>query len=72
MALLLKTIYQETKEKYKLKLLCGKQGLNRMMNWVYITEDIANSSFVQGGELIITTGIRCTQSKNWLLSLIHI
>ncbi len=34
MALLLKDIYQETKEKYKLSLLCGKKGLNRMMNWV--------------------------------------
>ena len=58
MALLLKTIYRETKEKYKLRLLCGKKGLNSIMNWVYITEDIATSNFVQGGELIITTGIR--------------
>ena len=71
MALLLKTIYRETKEKYKLRLLCGKKGLNRMMNWVYITEDIASSSFVQGGELIITTGIRCTQSKDWLYKFIQ-
>ncbi len=71
MALLLKTIYQETKDKYKLKLLCGKKGLSRMMNWVYITEDIASSSFVHGGELIITTGIRCTQSKDWLYEFIQ-
>ena len=71
MALLLKDIYQETKEKYKLSLLCGKKGLNRMMNWVYITEDIVNASFVYGGELIITTGIRCSQSKDWLYEFIQ-
>lgn len=43
MALLLKTIYRETKEKYKLRLLCGKKGLNSIMNWVYITEEIGRA-----------------------------
>ena len=57
MSLLLQDIYSETKDNYHLKLVCGAGGLNRLMNWVYVAEDIATTDFLHGGELIITTGM---------------
>lgn len=70
MALTLKEIYQDTKQKYHLTLLCGQGGMSQMMNWVYISEDISNAKFLQGGELIITTGLSSYTSPDWLLQFI--
>ena len=74
MSLLLQDIYSETKNRFQLELVCGAKGLNRLMNWVYVAEDIATTDFLHGGELIITTGMGKQASSGWLsdLSLIHI
>lgn len=71
MALSLLTIFEETKKKYKLELICGEDGLNNIMKWVYISEDIATSAFLQSGELIITTGVSSHQSESWLYDFIY-
>lgn len=71
MALFLQELYEETRKAYQLELICGKQGLQNMMNWVYISEDIATTSFLQGGELIITTGITSQRQENWLYDFIY-
>lgn len=65
MSLTLDTIYHSTGNKYHLKLIAGKGGLGKIMNWVYISEDISNGSFLRGGELVITTGVSAS-SKEWL------
>lgn len=65
MAILLKELYEETKETYGLQLLAGGSGLDHTMSWVYISEDPGTLEFLQGGELIITTGILC-DGKEWL------
>ena len=57
MSLLLQDIYSETKNRFQLELVCEAKGLNRLMNWVYVAEDIATTDFLHGGELIITTGM---------------
>ena len=49
-------LYESAKAKYKLKLCCGQSGLNNSASWVYLAEDIQNTSFLRSGELIITTG----------------
>lgn len=70
MALSLRNIYEQTSSKYHLKLLCGESNLDNIMNWVYISEDISTGEFLQGGELIITTGISSSQSPTWLYDFI--
>lgn len=71
MSLLLQDIYSETKNMFQLKLVCGANGLNRLMNWVYVAEDIATTDFLHGGELIITTGMGKQASPGWLADFIH-
>lgn len=70
MALTLNELYHSTKNKYHLELMAGADGLTRIMNWVYISEDLNTAEFLQGGELIITTGMSCKSSENWLYNFI--
>ena len=39
MAILLRDLYKETKSTYGLDLIAGEEGLDHLMNWVYISED---------------------------------
>ena len=71
MSLLLQDIYSETKNRFQLELVCGAKGLNRLMNWVYVAEDIATTDFLHGGELIITTGMGKQASSGWLSDFIR-
>lgn len=66
MALLLKDIYNQTKQIYKLDIIAGQNGLEHIMNWVYVSEDLNNADFIQGGELVITTGVSAHFTENWL------
>lgn len=70
MPLILQNIYEETKNCYQLKLICGKNGIDRIMNWVYVSEDSSTTSFLRGGELVITTGMEKGNSKEWLYDFI--
>ncbi len=54
--LMLGTIYEETREKYQLRLLAGAEGLYRSLRWLYFSEDIGNADFLRGGELMVITG----------------
>ncbi|MBP1758181.1 MAG: transcriptional regulator [Firmicutes bacterium] len=54
--LMLGTVFEETKDKYQLKLLAGGQGLHRSLRWMYFSEDISNADFLRGGELMLLTG----------------
>ncbi|MDO5293878.1 MAG: PucR family transcriptional regulator ligand-binding domain-containing protein [bacterium] len=65
MALTLNEILVTSKSKYRLTQLCGENGLNNVVSWVYISEDISTASFLKGGELIITTGVSC-RTPTWL------
>ena len=55
-ALMLGTVFEQTKEKYGLQLLAGEQGLHRSLRWLYFSEDIENADFLRGGELMLLTG----------------
>lgn len=69
MAISLEKIYLETKDKYKLSLVAGKSGMDKILSWVHYTEDSTTIDFIRGGELIITTGMGYT-GKLWLEELI--
>ena len=55
-ALMLGTVYRQTRRKYQLKLLAGEGGLHRSLRWLYFSEDIGNADFLRGGELMVLTG----------------
>lgn len=71
MALILRDIYQNTRQRFQLELLAGEQGLRNCMRWVYVSEDYTTADFLHGGELIITTGVISGGSSDWLLHLLH-
>ncbi len=66
MALFLKDIYNETGSTYSLKLIAGEGGLGRIMSWIYISESTVAQNFLNGGELVITTGVNMVHDENWL------
>ena len=69
MAILLRDLYKGTKSTYGLDLIAGEEGLDHLMNWVYISDDPDTLEFLQGGELIITTGVLCG-NEYWLYNFI--
>ncbi|WP_196595751.1 hypothetical protein [Pectinatus frisingensis] len=44
MSIQLNQLFLETAEFYELKLLAGRNGLNRELTWVQFCEDIANAN----------------------------
>lgn len=71
MALILKDVYEATRQRFQLELIAGAAGLDRPMNWVYVSEDYTTSNFLHGGELIITTGVISGGRSSWLLRMLH-
>lgn len=63
MSLTLEYFYQKTNQNYNLNLLTDSVSLNKKITWVYLLDDVNNSSFVRGGELIITTGLTTKNTK---------
>ena len=55
MALTLKDMYSLDNNKFALTLYAGEKGLHNILTWVYLMEDIDNTDFLRGDELIITT-----------------
>lgn len=70
MAVSLRSMYYDTKDKYKIKLIAGEKGLDNVVNWVHFMEDITTMDFIKGSELIITTGMG-NNSEEWLYELIQ-
>ena len=70
-ALLLRDVYEDTRQRFQLQLLAGERGLTNCMRWVYVSEDYTTSEFLYGGELILTTGVLSGKDEGWLLKLLH-
>ena len=45
---------RKTSTRYQLTQLAGNAGLHADISWVYLMEDIENTDFLRGGELVIT------------------
>ncbi|WFR58451.1 PucR family transcriptional regulator ligand-binding domain-containing protein [Anaerocolumna sp. AGMB13025] len=65
MAVSLNEIYSDTKQKFKLDLLAGREGLKNTVSWVHLIEDVTTTDFIRGSELIITTGLG-VKDEYWL------
>lgn len=62
-------IYEETKEKYKLRILAGKNGMDNVTGWVHMLEDETIINRFAGEELAVTTGMKAGKER-WLLQLV--
>ena len=71
MSIILNELYEETKSRYGLSLIAGEKGLERSVNWIYIAESLAGPGYLNGGELIITTGVLCRESPDWLYDFVR-
>lgn len=65
MAVSLKNVYNDTRQKFKLELLAGREGLENTVSWVHLIEDVTTTDFIRGSELIITTGLG-VKDEYWL------
>lgn len=57
MAITLAKLCQKAYENYRMQLIAGKGGLYNVVSWVHIIEDVEVSQFLNGNELVFTTGI---------------
>lgn len=71
MAVILRDVLAESSRRYHLELIAGSGGLDRVMKWVYVSEDYSTADFLRGGELIITTGVISNGSAQWLLRFLR-
>ena len=62
MSVSMQSLYSATKDTYRLKVIAGKEGMNRNVSWMYYTEDESTISFIRGGELAVTTGLHLERS----------
>lgn len=70
MALTIKELFQDTHERYGLKLIAGANGLQRTVSWVYVCEDPSYSNYLNKNDLIISTGALTDHSNAWLKQFI--
>lgn len=70
MALSVRNLYQQINQDHLVELVAGRGGLDKMVTWVHLIEDISVSRFLHGYELIFTTGI-AESRPDWILSFIQ-
>lgn len=68
MAITLEKLYREVKG-FEIKLLAGKRGIKNIVRWIHMVENTEIANFLQGGEIVFTTGIGLN-NKTDLLDLI--
>lgn len=62
-------LYEENREKFQLKIVAGKAGMDTVVSWVHMLEDETIVSRFNGEELAITTGMK-TNHPDWLFHLV--
>ena len=65
MAITLAGMIQNADKVYEMRLVAGRAGLSGFVRWVHIVEDSEVPEFMNGNELVFTTGIGHTGSE-WL------
>lgn len=56
MAITLRSIIEQTQQKFSLKLLSGGEYLDHVVTWVHMAEDSSVAEFFWGNELVVTSG----------------
>ncbi|MDA8228842.1 MAG: PucR family transcriptional regulator ligand-binding domain-containing protein [Desulfitobacterium hafniense] len=55
----------------KAEIIAGKYGLDRAIRWVHVLETSENVSSLNGGELILSTGLALGSNESNLLDFVH-
>ncbi|MCD7821867.1 MAG: PucR family transcriptional regulator ligand-binding domain-containing protein [Clostridiales bacterium] len=71
MALTIRELIEQTRSKYRLKLLAGADSLDFVVTWVHMTEDTSVTEFFWGNEMVVTSGYTA-QSEEKLLHFIDV
>lgn len=66
MAITLSHLCKYATENYGMRLICGEENMNNLVNWVHMLEDPETSRFLHGQELIFSTGIG-HDNTDWFL-----
>ena len=69
MAIRLWELYEENREKFQLKVVAGKAGMDTVVSWVHMLEDENIVPRFKGEEIGITTGMKANE-PNWLIHLV--
>lgn len=70
MAITLVKLCEDAKQNYNMVLVGGKGGSQNTVRWVHMVEDVEVSDFLNGGELIFTTGIGPLQDEENMLTFV--
>lgn len=71
MSVTVRKLFARADMKYGAKLLAGKEGLNRLVEWVHIVEDGEVASFLHGQEIVFSAGLLCGGDE-WLMNFINL
>lgn len=66
----LQKIYDITGIRFKMRLLAGKEGMEREVSRLYYFEDLMISDWTRDGELLITTAMMTTRDPEWILKFV--
>ena len=69
MAITIAQICANTEKLYDMHLIAGKNGIDNVVRWVHMVEDIEVPDFLHGNELVFTTGI-AHFGNEWLLDFV--
>ncbi len=67
MSVMVRKLYKNGAFLYKMNLVAGKKGIDRIVKWVHIIEDDNATTFLHGNELVFTAGI-LNSDPEWLLN----
>ena len=63
-------IYDSIKKKFPIHSVNGSAGIARPVQWVHMVEDLEVAEYINGNELIFTTGI-ADYEESWLLKFVQ-
>lgn len=69
MAIPVEQLYYKYQEKFQISLIAGKEGIEKLVQWVHIVESDNVDGYISGGELVMTTGVPYKE-KSWLTNLV--
>ena len=67
--MLLKACYESFRGKYPIELIAGEAGLNEHINWFHIVENVTQTLYIHGSELVFTTGM-AYNDEEWLIGFL--
>lgn len=66
MAITVKKLVKNVAKRYKMELVAGEKGVDNLVQWAHIVEDMDVTLFLRGQEIVFTVGIM-NKYEGWLL-----